>query len=189
MSFRAGVDHYEWCIVNYKDVSAARHFNWKLKGNRKGDNMSVSIRNHVYCCCFQWRVFFPRDQFFLFMYQWSHKPLPANWQSVSMEMNGMSQTQGHDFISRSSTRRVQALMTAHCKSHLFGQTMGKRERLELDWVILGVAWVGDERLWWLFLEGWLLLWKKGNWLVIVCALAGCCFQVVARAMYSCFTVY
>lgn len=59
MSFRAGVDHYEWCITDYKDVSAARHVNWKLKGNRKGDNMSVSIRNHVYCCCFQWEFPFP----------------------------------------------------------------------------------------------------------------------------------
>lgn len=38
----------------------------------------------------------------------------------------------------------QALVTAHCKSPLFGQTAGRRERFELDWVILGVPWVGDE---------------------------------------------
>lgn len=38
----------------------------------------------------------------------------------------------------------QALMIAHCKSHLFEQIMGKRERVELDWDILEVARVGNK---------------------------------------------
>lgn len=34
--------------------------------------------------------------------------------------------------------------TAHSKFHLFCQTMGKRESVELDQVTVGVAFMGDE---------------------------------------------
>lgn len=52
--------------------------------------------------------------------------------------------QGEDRHQRRALRWLQSFLTAQCKSHLFGQAVGRRERAELGIVILGFAWVRDE---------------------------------------------
>lgn len=93
------------------------------------------------------------SQFLLFMWQWSHKRLwtgnlfPWKWMGChkcSAMTSFQDRVQGEDRQQRRDIRLFQALMTAHCKFPLFEQTMERKRRVKLDWVMLEVAWVGDE---------------------------------------------
>lgn len=70
-------------------------------------------------------------------------------------------------------------MTAHCKSKWADNgEEGEGWTEQRHWCHLSGRW----RVWWLFLVGCLLLWKKGNWFVIICVLVRWCSQFIARAM-------
>lgn len=132
---------------------SSQHVNWNLKGNKKCYNMFISIKTHVYSCCFQWDFSFLEISSFslcsseaINLFLWNGNLFPWKWMGCHKcnAMTSFPDRVQEDRQQRKDLRLFQALTAAHCKSDLSGQTMGRSERVEMDWVILGVAWEGDD---------------------------------------------
>lgn len=148
-----------------------RHDNWNLKENSHAVRnviMSISIRNHVYCCCFQWEgfLYFPPPPFFFFPFLffifffsdigfffscsskaislclWTGNLFPWKWMGCHKHSAMTSlQAQGEDGSKRGISDYFRLLWLPTVNPN--GQIMERRERVGLNRDI-GVTWVGDE---------------------------------------------